>query len=149
VPPADLLAHLRAEGLPVEARFRGETDDPTDWFAVDLSFDDASPVILERYQTDADDIRGELNAWAAFLETADWSMNAPRLMEAVIATQQLFAPSSADRPRRRNSPRPAMRVALPLAGPHDRRLLSDRRPGLLRRRRRVAGPGILSEGRGR
>jgi hypothetical protein len=91
VPPADLLAALHAAGLRVEGRFRGDSPDPAGWSAADFVLPGASPVTVERYRTDADDLRDELNTWAAWLETADWSPNAAPLMERVIAVKQLFA----------------------------------------------------------
>jgi hypothetical protein len=91
VPPAELLAHLHAAGLPVEGRFRGDGPDPGRWFAADLALPGASPVVVERYLTDEDALRDELNTWAAWLETAEWSPHAGRLMGQVVAARQLFA----------------------------------------------------------
>jgi hypothetical protein len=91
VPPTDLQAQLHAAGLPVEGRFRGDGPDPADWFAAELVFPDAAPVVVERFRTDADDLRDELNTWAAWLEAADWSPHSRRLMEQMIAVRQVFA----------------------------------------------------------
>lgn len=91
VPPAELLEELHTANLPVAGRFRGDGPDPDHWFAVELRFPDAAPVVVERYLPETDDVRDELNAWAAWLETADWSPHAGRLMGEVIAARQLFA----------------------------------------------------------
>jgi hypothetical protein len=88
VEPADLLRHLRdGLGLPAEGHFRG---DDAGWFACDLALPEASPVRLERFLTEEDGLRDELNTWAAWLETADYTVNSGPLMEKVIGTRQLF-----------------------------------------------------------
>jgi hypothetical protein len=46
-------------------------------------------VTLDRYLTAEDDIRAELNAHAAELETCDYSPHAARLVERVALTKQL------------------------------------------------------------
>lgn len=87
VSPADLAAHLHAAGVPVEPHFRG---DDLGWTAGELRLPGGgTPVFLERYLTDADDLRPELNAHAAELETMDWSPNSGDLMRHVIQTKQL------------------------------------------------------------
>jgi hypothetical protein len=86
VAPAAILAHLHATGRPVVGRFRG---DDLGWTAAELSLGSGSPVYLERYVADADAIRDDLNTWAAWLETLDYSPHNVRLMEHVIQTRQL------------------------------------------------------------
>jgi hypothetical protein len=86
VPPADLLAKLRGEGLTVEGRFRG---DDLGWTAAELTLGRGTPVYIERYLAAADSIRDDLNTWAAWLETLDYSPNNRFLMERVIQSQQL------------------------------------------------------------
>ena len=49
-----------------------------------------SPVLLARYLTKEDDLRDDLNAHAAELETMDYSPNSAKLMEHVIQTKQLI-----------------------------------------------------------
>jgi hypothetical protein len=88
VNPAELLRHLQdGLGLPVAGHFRG---DDAGWFRCDLALPDASPVRLERFLTEEDGLRDELNTWAGWLETADYSPNSGPLMERVIGTRQLF-----------------------------------------------------------
>lgn len=86
--PADaILAHLRGLGAAVAGDFRG---DGGGWFAAELRFADSTPLHLERFLADEEGIRGELNSWAAFLETCDYSPNYPALMERMVQTRQLF-----------------------------------------------------------
>ncbi|MBY0514683.1 MAG: hypothetical protein K2P78_12310, partial [Gemmataceae bacterium] len=89
VPPAAVAAHLHAAGLPVEPHFRG---DDLGWTAGELRLPGkGTPVILNRYLAAADDLRDDLNVFAAVLETQDYSPNHGRLMGHVIRTRQLIA----------------------------------------------------------
>lgn len=86
--PAALLEQLHAEGLMVRPVFRG---DDLGWFSATLTLEGGSGVVeLERFLTREEGIRGELNAWAAWLETVAHDPNAAVLMERVIQTKQLF-----------------------------------------------------------
>lgn len=86
VPPADLLAALQAVGRPVTGDFKG---DDLGWTAAALRVGSGTPIHVDRYLTAEDDIRGELDTWAGWLETMDFSPHAVPLMERVIQTQQL------------------------------------------------------------
>lgn len=87
VPPSELAAELHAAGVPVEPHFRG---DDLGWTAGELRLPGLNtPVTLGRYLTDVDDIRAELNAHAAELETCDYSPHAAGLVERVALTRQL------------------------------------------------------------
>ena len=86
VPPGGLLAALAERGFRVEGRFRG---DDLGWTAVEFGLGAGAPVYVERFLADADDLRDELNTWAAYLETLDYSPNSAGLMERVIQTRQL------------------------------------------------------------
>jgi hypothetical protein len=86
LPPGDLLAKVRESGCPVEARFRW---DNLGWTTADFVLGQGTPVFAERYLTDTDELRGELNTWAAYLETLDYSPNSVPLMERVIQTKQV------------------------------------------------------------
>ena len=87
VPPSVLAEHLHAAGLPVEPHFRG---DDLGWTGGELRLPGLNtPVTLDRYLADEDDIRAELNAHAAELETCDYSPNAAGLVEHVALTRQL------------------------------------------------------------
>jgi hypothetical protein len=85
--PAALAEHLHARGLAVEPHFKG---DDLGWTEGELRLGSGSPVLLARYLTKEDDLRRDLNAYAAELETMDYSPNSAPLMERVIQTQQLI-----------------------------------------------------------
>ncbi|OWK37948.1 hypothetical protein [Fimbriiglobus ruber] len=89
VPPSMLATHLHAVGLPVVPHFKG---DDLGWTSGQLVLPGGgSPVGIDHYLTDEDDLRDSLNAFAAELETMDYSPNNTRLMTHVISTKHLFA----------------------------------------------------------
>lgn len=71
----------------VVPHFKG---DDLGWTSGELHLPRGSPVMLERYLADADDLRDDLNAFAAELETLDYSPHHTMLMEHVIQTKQLI-----------------------------------------------------------
>jgi hypothetical protein len=85
--PVALVTHLHARGLLVEPHFRG---DDLGWTEGELRLPIGSPVLLARYLATEDDLRDDLNAHAAELETMDYSPNSGPLMERVIQTKQLM-----------------------------------------------------------
>src|SRR6267154_6024531 len=87
VPPAALADHLHAAGLAVEPHFKG---DDLGWTSGELRLPVGSPVLLARYLTTEDDLRDDLNAHAAELETMDYSPNSGPLMARVIQSKQLI-----------------------------------------------------------
>jgi hypothetical protein len=87
VEPGAVLAFLNGLDARVTGRFAG---DDAGWFRAELAFADTAPLYLERFLASEEGIRGELNAWAAFLETCDYSPNHLPLMEQVVGTAQLF-----------------------------------------------------------
>jgi len=88
VPPSDLLARLHEEGLVVRGDFRG---DDLGWSSAEIRFGPGGPIWLERWLSDEDDLRDDLNSWAAWLEsTASYSKVGPGLMEPMIQTGQLI-----------------------------------------------------------
>src|SRR5262245_29215803 len=86
IKPDDLLARIQTPGRPIVGRFRG---DDLGWTAAELVVGTGSPVIVDRYLTGADDLRDDLNTWAAWLETQDHEPNHGPLMERVVQTAQL------------------------------------------------------------
>ena len=86
-PPAALAEHLHALGLAVEPHFKG---DDLGWTEGELRLPVGSPVLLARYLTKEDDLRDDLNAYAAELETMNYSPNSGPLMGRVIQTKQLL-----------------------------------------------------------
>jgi hypothetical protein len=86
--PAALVDRLRGEGLDVIPHFKG---DDLGWTEGELHLPvGGSPVLLARYLTAEDDLRDDLNGYAAELETMDFDPNHRVLMERVIQTQQLI-----------------------------------------------------------
>ena len=88
IEPAELLKHLHSLGLDVAGHFRG---DDLGWFGAELVITEGeTPLHLERFLATEEGIRAELNAWAAWLETCDYSPNHQRLMQHMVSTTQLF-----------------------------------------------------------
>ena len=89
VSPAELTTHLHEHGLPVTPHFKG---DDLGWTMGELVLPGGgTSVQLSRFLTVEDDLRGDLNAFAAELETMDFSPNNGDLMRRVIQTGQLIA----------------------------------------------------------
>ena len=88
IEPAELLEHLQSRGFAVEGHFRG---DDLGWFAAELVVTAAeTPLQLERFLSSEEGIRAELNTWAGWLETCDYSPNHQKLMQHMVSTTQLF-----------------------------------------------------------
>lgn len=88
VSPVALAEHLHSCGLIVQPHFRG---DEHGWTQGELRLPGGgTPIYLSRYLTAIDDIRHDLNAYAAELETCDYHPNHRRLMEHAVQTQQLI-----------------------------------------------------------
>ena len=86
--PAALLAHLNTLGDRVEGRFQEEE---AQWWSAEIAFaKDTTPLHLDRFLAAEEGIRAELNSWAAYLETCDYSPQHAPLMERMIQTRQLF-----------------------------------------------------------
>jgi hypothetical protein len=90
VPPAPvaLAEELHRLHADATAHFRG---DDLGWFEARFVLDpDTPPVQVERFLTKDDEIRGELNTWAAWLESAGDTPIHHRLMQHVSTSVQLF-----------------------------------------------------------
>jgi hypothetical protein len=85
--PRDLAGRLATSGRAVRAEF--EPNDRT-WSSGALRLGSGTPIYVERFDTATDELRNDLNTWAAYLETLDYSPNHTRLMEHVIQTRLLF-----------------------------------------------------------
>jgi hypothetical protein len=86
--PAALAEHLHTLGLPAEPHFKG---DDLGWTSGELRLSGAgTPIYLARYLASTDEIRDDLNAHAAELETCTYSPNHGRLMQHAIQTKQLI-----------------------------------------------------------
>jgi hypothetical protein len=87
VPPAAIAEAVAASGVQVVPHFKG---DDHGWTTGELHLPKGgTPVLLARYLTREDDLRDDLNAHAAELETMNYSPHAVALMERVIQTQQM------------------------------------------------------------
>jgi hypothetical protein len=85
--PEALLAALSEAGLSAEAAFTG---DDLGWYAVKLRLPERDePVEVQRFVAGADDIRGDLNTWAAWVETQT-GCDLAWLMQHLVSTAQLF-----------------------------------------------------------
>ncbi|MCX7700836.1 MAG: hypothetical protein N2039_08145 [Gemmataceae bacterium] len=86
VPLQSIQEFLRAQRLP---HFIEATGDDLGW----KSFR-AGDLVVERYLVEADDLRGELDTWAAVVES--WEAGAPgtKLMQQIIAVRQMFTISA-------------------------------------------------------
>ena len=84
--PGRIAEGLAAAGHVCVPHFKG---DDLGWTSGELHFALGSPILLARYLTKPDDLRADLNAFAAELETMTYSPNAAGLMERVIQTQQM------------------------------------------------------------
>ena len=81
--PAQLLEHLHGLGVDVPCDFGG---DAHGWFRADFTYEEkAPPLHLERFLAEDDDIRDDLNACAAWLETVESHAVVPRLLECITA----------------------------------------------------------------
>ncbi len=88
VSPASLTAHLHQQGLSITPHFKAND---LGWTRGELTLvGGGTPIILERYLTVEDELRPDLNNYAAELETMSYSENSPRLMQHMIQTQQLI-----------------------------------------------------------
>jgi hypothetical protein len=86
--PDALLEHLRELGVTGPAHFRG---DEQGWTSLEFVLaEGSSTLLLSCYLASESDIRHELNTWAAWLETCDYSRNHELLMERAIQTKQLY-----------------------------------------------------------
>lgn len=83
-----LLDYLHGEGIAVEGHFK---KDDFGWFQADfLIAADPQPLRLNRYLAEADDVRDDLNSWAAWLETIDDAVLSGQLMQLMIGANQVF-----------------------------------------------------------
>jgi hypothetical protein len=84
--PSQMLAMLESTGLTCSGDFKG---DELGWTSGEIRLSDDTPIMLERYLSKEDDIRDDLNSWAAWVETQDFYEGRFVLMERIIQTHQL------------------------------------------------------------
>ncbi len=88
VPPSLLAERLHAAGIAAVPHFKG---DDLGWTTGELHLPKGgTPLLLARYLTKEDDLRDDLNAHAAELETMTYSPHAVPLMERVIQSKQMI-----------------------------------------------------------
>ncbi len=86
---AALLEHLRGLGVDAPPHVRGDDEGWTS--AAVVLAEGVSPLVVECFLASEEGIRAELNGWAAWLETCDYSPNHVALMERVVQARQLYA----------------------------------------------------------
>jgi hypothetical protein len=83
--PASIVEQLRRFDPEARGDFRG---DAQGWFAAKLHLR-RQAIAVERYLPQEEDLRGELNTWAAWIEASGHAESA-RLMQQIISSRQLF-----------------------------------------------------------
>lgn len=86
-PTEQWLAPVKSIVPEMQTKF---TEDRLGWTEGELQFGPGAPVLVARFLTEVDSLRNDLNTWAAYLETMDYSPNHGSLMERVIQSQQLI-----------------------------------------------------------
>ncbi|MBM4096246.1 MAG: hypothetical protein ACKO9Z_03365 [Planctomycetota bacterium] len=60
------------------------------WFSCEIRLPDGAVLNLDRYLAEEEGVRRDLNTWAAWIETCDYSDRVDELMEWVIQSRQFF-----------------------------------------------------------
>lgn len=64
--------------------------DGAGWFSCEVRLPDGAVLNLDRYLVAEEGVRRDLNTWAAWVETCDYSDRVDELMERIIQSQQFF-----------------------------------------------------------
>lgn len=83
-----LLAYVSDQKTKIHGLFQHAPDE--EWFVLELVFGSGSSVCIERFLANEPGIREELNSWAGYLETLDYSSKAVPLMERTIQAHQMY-----------------------------------------------------------
>src|SRR5215468_5204278 len=84
--PARLIEFVRSHGLGIAGQFYG--DEQGRWHRAELHFHPhAAPLHLQRFVEAEDDLRNDLNRWAAWVELAEANPHQQRLMEFLVNVQ--------------------------------------------------------------
>lgn len=84
---ADLQQCLAEAGFSLHWRFFAEGGE---WFRAEAMFSEGRMFALERWHSEEEGIRAELNRWAALVELGEETPLRVHFMERVIQTRQLF-----------------------------------------------------------
>jgi hypothetical protein len=68
-----------------------------DWERITLTWPEGGSLVIERFHRDETGIRGELQAWAAWLETLPSNPHTERLMAHMIQTLEVLTLRATDR----------------------------------------------------
>jgi hypothetical protein len=86
--PEALRAFLQTLDRDARVQFHA---DHQGWFAADIQVPgEETGIRLERFLSTEEGIRGELNTWAAWLESQESNPHVGRLMQHMISTKQIF-----------------------------------------------------------
>jgi hypothetical protein len=86
--PAEVCEELGRHSIKVRPTFRG---DDHGWFAGHLKLEGrAASLHVERYLVRAEKLRSEINTWSAWVESLPEAANKERVLDALVATAQLF-----------------------------------------------------------
>jgi hypothetical protein len=64
--------------------------DDLGWYHAEIRWGQGSPLTIETYGAADPSVRNDLNTWAAYIETCDYSPNVPMLMEKVALARQVI-----------------------------------------------------------
>jgi hypothetical protein len=86
--PGAVLEFLHALAPNIRGTFRGDDEG---WFAAEFRGEESeAPIRVERFLSNEDGIRAELNTWAAWLESKESNPHSDRLMRQMIGVKQIF-----------------------------------------------------------
>ena len=87
ISPEEICTELNSLNVQFRPKFRG---DEQGWFAAQFDLEPQSSVQLERYLVREERMRSELNSWCAWLETLPETSKQARVLDALVATKQIF-----------------------------------------------------------
>ena len=86
--PAEVGEELTLNGIKVRPTVRGDDDG---WFAGHLKLEGRTASLhIERYLVRAEKLRSELNNWSAWVESLPEAAHKEQVLDALVATTQLF-----------------------------------------------------------
>jgi hypothetical protein len=86
--PVDLQRLLGDRGRSASLSVTG---DDLGWLAIEFTAGESDATIrIERFLTDEDELRDELDTWAGWVESQPASVIATKLMQQIVSTRQVF-----------------------------------------------------------